>query len=90
MYNANGHFHLVTGDGSVTLTPSLSLSNTLLVPSLSNCLLFIGHITDELNCCVLTYPNFCLFQGILTKGIIGRGIKKKVLYIVDNLNFGCA
>ncbi|RVW42748.1 Retrovirus-related Pol polyprotein from transposon RE2 [Vitis vinifera] len=34
--NANGVTYPVTGAGTVTLSPSLSLSNTLLVPSLSN------------------------------------------------------
>ena len=34
--NANGVTYLVTEVGTVTLSPFLSLSNTLLVPSLSN------------------------------------------------------
>jgi len=30
------------------------------------------------------YPNFCLFQDILTKKIIGRGTKREGLYFVDD------
>uniref|UniRef100_A0A2N9HDA0 Reverse transcriptase Ty1/copia-type domain-containing protein n=1 Tax=Fagus sylvatica TaxID=28930 RepID=A0A2N9HDA0_FAGSY len=48
--NANGVTYPVTGAGTVTLSPSLSLSHTLLVPSLSNKLMsdilnkeIIGH-----------------------------------------------
>ena len=68
----------------MALTPSLSLKNTLLVPSLTNKLLSVGQATDELNCCVLMYPTFCLFQDILTKKIIGRGTKRGGLYCMDD------
>ena len=74
--NANGVTYLVTSAGRVALTPSFSLPNTLLVPSLTNKLLSVGQATEELNCCVLMYHNFCLFQDILTKKIIGRGTKR--------------
>ena len=59
--NANGVTYPVTGAGRVALTPSFSLSNTLLVPSLTNKLLSVGQATEELNYCVLMYPNFYLF-----------------------------
>lgn len=65
--NANGVTYPVTGAGTVVLSPSLSLSNTLLVPSLSNKLLSVSQATEELNCVALIYPTFCLFQDILTQ-----------------------
>ena len=65
--NANGVTYPVTSAGRVPLTPSFSLSNTLLVSSLTNKLLSVGQATEELNYCVLMYPNFCLFQDILIK-----------------------
>ena len=65
--NANGVVSAVTGAGTVMLSPTLSLSNTLLVPSLSHKLLFVSQITQELNCVVLIYPMFCVIQDILTK-----------------------
>ena len=40
--NANGVIYPVTGSGTMTLSPSLSLSNTLLVPSLSNRLMSVS------------------------------------------------
>ncbi|KAI4351752.1 hypothetical protein L6164_006074 [Bauhinia variegata] len=70
--NANGVKYPVTGAGTVAFSPALSLSNTLLVPALLNKLLSVGQATEELNCCALIYPKFCLFQDILTKEIIGR------------------
>lgn len=74
--NANGVTYPVTGAGTVSLSKSLLLSNTLLVPSLSSKLLSVGQATEDLNCCALIYPKFCLLQNILTKEIIGRGTKK--------------
>ena len=72
------------------LTPLFSLQKTLLVPSLTNKLLSVGQATEELNCCVLMYPTFCLFQDILTKKIIDRGTKRGGLYYMDNCNLGAA
>ena len=70
------------------LSRLLSLSHTLLIPSLSNRLLLVGQLTSELNCVVLMYPDFCLFQDILTKEIIGRGTKREGLYFVDEITSG--
>lgn len=76
------------GAGRVTLVPNLSLQNTLLVSSLSNKLLSVGQMTEDLNCCALIYPKFCLFQDIPTKEIIGRGTKRGGLYYMDEYNCG--
>lgn len=32
------------------------------------------------------HPNFCLFQNILTKEIIGRSTKREGLYYADDFN----
>ena len=74
--NVNGVTYLVTGGGTVALSSSLTLSNTLLVPSLSTKLLSVSQLTEQLNCCVLIYPSFCLLQDIHTKEILGRGTKR--------------
>ncbi|CAL2278311.1 unnamed protein product [Prunus armeniaca] len=47
--NVNGVTYPVTGAGTVELSFSLSLSNTLLVPSLSNKLLSVSQLTEQLN-----------------------------------------
>ena len=88
--NANGVISPVTGAGTVTLSPTLSLSNTLLVPSLSHKLLSVSQVTTDLNCVVLIYSTFCLLQDILTKEIIGRGTKRGGLYYMDDFNIGRA
>lgn len=86
--NANGVTYPVIGAGKVALSPSFSLPNTLLVPSLSAKLLSVGQATEEMNCCALIYPKFCLFQDILTKEIIGRGTKRDGIYYMDDISLG--
>ena len=86
--NVNGVTYLVIKVGTVTLSPSLSLSHTLLVPSLPNKLMSVNQVTANLNCVVLIYPNFYLFQDIFTKKIIGRGTKREGLYYMDDFNLG--
>ena len=88
--NANGVAYPVTGAGTVSLSSSLSLSHTLLVPTLSNKLMFVSQITEELNCVVLMYSTFCLLQDVLSKKIIGRGTKRGGLYYLDDISKGAA
>jgi hypothetical protein len=88
--NANGVISPVTGAGTVILTDTLQLPNTLLVPSLSHKLLSVSQMTSDLNCLVLMYPTFCLIQDILTKEIIGRGTKRGGLYYVEDFSMGRA
>ncbi|KAM1760876.1 hypothetical protein ACFX12_003710 [Malus domestica] len=64
---ANGTRAPVIGAGTVYLTASLLLHRCLLVPSLSHHLLFIPQVTEQLDCVVLMYLSFCLFQDIQTK-----------------------
>jgi GAG-pre-integrase domain/Integrase core domain/gag-polypeptide of LTR copia-type len=87
--NANGESYPVKGAGDVQCSLSLTLSNTLLVPSLSTKLLSVGQICEELNCVVLMYPQFCIFQDLLTKEIIGRGTRRR-LYHLDDMVVGKA
>ena len=74
--NANDTISSVQEAGTVMLSPALSLSNTLFVPSISHKLLFVSQITKDLNCTTLMYLDFILIQDILTKEIIGHGTKK--------------
>lgn len=77
--NANVVVSLVTGAGTVTLSPVLPLYNTLLVPSLLYKLLYTSQVTTNLNCVVFIYSTFCLLQDILTKKIIGHDTKRGAL-----------
>ena len=61
---ANSEIASVIGAGFIAFTPSLSPHNTLLVPSLSNHLLSVGQVTEQLHCVVLMFPTFCLLQDI--------------------------
>ena len=88
--NANGDTFPVMGAGTVTLSSSLTLSHTLLVPSLSNKLMSVSQVTEALNCLVLMYSNVCFLQDVLSKEIIGRGTKRGGLYYLDDFNYGRA
>jgi transposase InsO family protein len=88
--NANGVAYPVSGSGNIQLSKSLTLTNALVVPSLSTKLISVGQLADELNCVVMMYPNFCVFQNILTKEIIGRGIRKGRLYHLEDMTIGQA
>jgi len=74
--NENGVAYPVTGPGTVALSSPVSLSDTLLVPTLSNKFMFVSQITEELNCVVLMYYTFRLLQDVLSKKIIRRGTKR--------------
>jgi hypothetical protein len=86
--NANGILYPVSGAGAVPISKNLTLKNTLLVPSLSTKLISIGQLTEEQNCVALMFPNYCIFQDILTKEIIGRGTKRNGLYYLDEVRTG--
>lgn len=48
--NATGATFPVTGAGTVALSPSLSLTHTLLVLSISSKFISVSQIIEELNC----------------------------------------
>lgn len=56
--NENSVSYPITGAGTFDLTPSLSLEHTLFVPALSNNLLYVPQVTEQLNCLVLIYQLF--------------------------------
>jgi hypothetical protein len=62
--NANGDTYPVKRMGHAPISKKLILNNTLLVPSLSEKLISVGRIIEDLNCAVLMYPDFCIFFRI--------------------------
>ena len=58
--NANDTISSVQEVGTVMLSPALSLSNTLFVPSISHKLFSVSRLTKDLNCTTLMYPYFFL------------------------------
>ena len=61
--NANRVAQPIVGVGTVALSPSVSLSHTFLVPTLSNKLMSMSQITEELNYVVLMYSTFFPSSG---------------------------
>jgi transposase InsO family protein len=86
--NANGVCYPVTMAGDVKICPNLTLNNTLIVPSLSSKLVSVGQLTKELNCIVHIFPDYCIFQDIQTKKILGRGTRRGGLYYLDGVKTG--
>ncbi|KAK9924141.1 hypothetical protein M0R45_032528 [Rubus argutus] len=80
---ADGTPTSVTGEGSVVLSNNLTLESVLVVPSLAYNLLSVGQIILALACIVTFYPSFCVFQDILTRRILGYGIRRGKLYYLD-------
>lgn len=76
---AKGVLTSIQGAGSLSLTPSMSLSSVLYVPSLSNNLLYVRQITKQLNCSVTFFPTYCVFHDLLTKMTIGIGKERSDL-----------
>ena len=69
---ADGSSQIVLGSGTVICGSNMSLSSVLHVPSFPINLLSISCITKELNCAVIFFPSWCLFQELGTGGL-GRG-----------------
>ena len=80
---ADGTTHHVDGSGTVKPTSSITLSSVLSLPSLTFNLISVSKLTRDLNCCILFFPDHCLFQDLMTKKIIGKGHVSNGLYILD-------
>jgi hypothetical protein len=59
---ADGSLSPVSGKGSISVTPYMSLSFVLHVPDFATNLLSIARITCELNCRVIFYSHYCFFR----------------------------
>ncbi|CAL8991819.1 unnamed protein product [Prunus brigantina] len=71
--SANGMPSPITGEGTISLTPTLSLSRALLVPNIHCNLLSVGRLLDTLNASPTFYPTHCSFQDLKTHETIGHG-----------------
>ena len=80
---ADGTVSSVSGKGLVRVSPSLSLSSVLHVPSFSNNLLSISRITRDQNCSVTFFPSHCIFQDLITRRTIGSGREENGLYLLE-------
>ena len=81
--SANGAPSPVNGEGTISLTSTLSLVHALLVPDVKCNLLSVGKLLDTLYCSAHFYPTYCYFQDIQTQKIIGCGKRIGGLYILS-------
>lgn len=81
--NANGISSPVTGMGSVHISPSLSISNVLFVPSLNCNLLSVSQLTESHECVITFFPTHCVLQNMHTKEKIGSGKRSGGLYYLE-------
>ena len=65
-------------------TSSLPLPSVLSLPNFSFNLKFVSKLTRALKCYISFFPDFCLFQDLMAKQIIGRGCESGGLYILDH------
>lgn len=62
----------------------MNLDSVLVVPSLSSNLLSVNQITETLNCYVIFWPTYCVFQDIVTHKILGYGTRRGRLYYLED------
>ncbi|KAL2320148.1 hypothetical protein Fmac_029117 [Flemingia macrophylla] len=87
---ANGSHTPVLGCGNIQLQPSLHLKNVLHVPKLSNNLMSIHKVTQDLNCAVTFFHSHCVFQDLATGRTIGIAKEQGGLYYLQHEgNKGC-
>jgi gag-polypeptide of LTR copia-type/Integrase core domain/Retrotransposon gag protein/GAG-pre-integrase domain len=85
--HANHHINMPNGAtvyttqmGKTRLGPNLELTNVLHVPSFSQNLMSVSKLTKANNCAAIFFPNFCVFQDLSTKKMIGMGEERDGLY----------
>jgi len=81
---ANGSNTPVTGHGNVHLQPSFPLKNVFHVPKLSNNLLSIQKVTQDLNCAMVIFHSHCVFQDLATRKTIGIAKEQSGLYYLQH------
>ena len=70
--------------GSDTIFATPSLSSVLSLPNLSFNLMIVSKLTQARKCYISFFHDFCLFQNLMTKQIIGKGRESEGLYILDS------
>ena len=80
---ADGSHSCVLGSSTIVPTPSIPLTLVLSLPNFSFNLMSVSKLTRAPMCYISFFPDFCLFQDLMTKQIIGRGRESGGLYILD-------
>lgn len=85
VFLVNGSFIPISGEGSISGSPSITLNLVLHVPKIACNLLLVSKITKSLNCCVKFYPTHCVFQDLITGKKIGNVEEKGLYYITPKV-----
>ena len=80
---ADGSQLCVLESGTIVPTPSIPLTLVLSLPNFSFYLMSVSKLTRALKYYISFFLDFCLFQDLMTKQIIGRGSEFVGLYILD-------
>ena len=80
---ADGSHSCVLMSGTIVPTPSIPLTSVLSLPKFSFNLMSVSKLTQTLKCYISFFPDFCLFQDLMTKQIISRCRESRGLYILD-------
>src|SRR5436190_7553090 len=75
----------IVGMGSVSCTPTLTLSSVLHVPSFSVNLMSVSFIIDQLHCLVIFDGDMVMFQEKGTRRILGTGQRRKGLWYLNRI-----
>ena len=81
---ANGSQSCVLGSSTIVPTPSIPLTSILSLPNFSFNLMSVSKLTQALKCYISFFPDFYLFQDLMTKQVIGRSHESGGLYILDH------
>ena len=80
---ADGSHSCVLGSDTIVPTPSIPLTSVLSLPNFFFNLMSVSKLTRALKCYISFFPDFCLFQDLMRKQIIGGGREFGGLYILD-------
>ncbi|GJS35116.1 hypothetical protein Tco_0533498 [Tanacetum coccineum] len=81
----NGQTSLISQIRKVQLKNNILLNDVLVVPSFKFSLLSVPKLTQDNNCFVSFYPQFCVIQDLTTSKVSGLGKRKVGLYHLLNI-----
>ncbi|KZV25423.1 hypothetical protein F511_19803 [Dorcoceras hygrometricum] len=76
----NGSKVSISKVGSTFLSESIELQNVLYVPHFQFNILSVSKFTKAHGCFVTFYPDFCIFQDLKTRRVMGIGKERQGLY----------
>jgi len=76
----NGNHTPIISIGTLPLSPIVSLTNVLRVPSYKVDLMLVSRVTRDLNCSVILFPFRCILKDLMMRTTIGLGKQQSGLY----------